>query len=175
MDDIRIRRLNEQDSLEELTELLHQAYKPHAERGLHFVATHQTVEMTRSRLANAVCFVAELDGCVVGTISYYPPKSKGGTGFNREDELSGFGQYGVLPGLKKKGIGSLLLQTVEEYAWRDGVTELYLDTAVPATDLIQLYEKKGYEIVGSIKWEEVNYPSVIMRKILSAPAAEITR
>ena len=73
-----IRLLNESDSLEELTELLHRAYRVLADLNLRYMATHQDVSVTRDRIKNGRCFVAELNGRVVGTITYYEPRhSKG--------------------------------------------------------------------------------------------------
>lgn len=135
--------------------------------GLHFVATHQSDEITKSRIESGRCFIAEVEEKLVGTITYYSPVSRGGKGFNNVSERSGFGQFGVLPEFRGLGVGGLLLQAAEAQAIHDGVEEFFLDTAAPATHLIELYQKKGYEIVGNVQWEEVNYPSVIMRKVLN--------
>lgn len=65
-----IRPLNESDSLEELTKLLHRAYKPLGDAGMNFTAVDQSVEKTRERASLGVCFVACLNvGEIVGTVS----------------------------------------------------------------------------------------------------------
>jgi len=168
---VTIREFTSKDSIAELTELLHASYKVLADMGLHFVATYQSDDITQSRIANARCFIAEVKEKLVGTITYYPSVSRGGKGFANVSERSGFGQFGVLPEYRGLGVGALLLQQAEAQAIKDGVGEFFLDTAAPATHLIELYQKKGYEIVGNVQWEEVNYPSVIMRKVLNSNLA----
>ena len=63
-----VRLLGPDDSLEELTGLLNRAYKSLADMGLNYVASWQGVDITKRRLENALCFVVEIDGRIVGTI-----------------------------------------------------------------------------------------------------------
>lgn len=53
-----IRLLRPEDSIEELTTLLHRAYKELADMGFRYVATYQTPEVTAERIAGAECYVA---------------------------------------------------------------------------------------------------------------------
>lgn len=163
---VTIRRLAGSDSLEELTELLHRAYAQLAAMDLHFVATKQDVETTRSRIEGGECYVAELDGKVVGTIVFRPCDQSGGCAWYDQPDVASFGQFGVEPSLQGHGVGSALLNRVEERARETGAEEIALDTAEPATHLIELYSHRGYRIVDQVKWDEVNYSSVIMSKRL---------
>ncbi|MCE2503456.1 MAG: hypothetical protein J4G05_05320 [Chlorobi bacterium] len=47
LDALVIRPISKDNSLEKLTDLLHRAYKPLAEMGLLYFATHQTTEQTQ--------------------------------------------------------------------------------------------------------------------------------
>jgi GNAT superfamily N-acetyltransferase len=164
--DILIRPLSDYDSIAELTEMLHRAYARLAEMGLRFVATHQDEETTRHRIRNAECYVAEVDGRVVGTIAFRGPGTNGGCPWYERPDVAGFGQFGVEPALQGNGIGSALLDFVEARAKETGAAELALDTAESANHLIDLYARRGYRIVDNVKWEPVNYRSVIMSKSL---------
>ena len=161
---LTIRELRKTDSLEDLTELLHRAYKILADLGLKYVATHQSVEITRKRLKNGTCFVAELDGRIVGTVLYRKPGQPKGCAFYERPDVAHVSQMGVEPELQRQGIGDKLMRHAEETAARDGASELALDTAETATHLIEWYERLGYRFIQHIDWDMTNYRSVIMSK-----------
>jgi len=163
-DRITIRQLNDTDSLEDLTELLHRAYKILADMGLKYVATYQTVEITRKRLGNGTCFVAERGGRIVGTVLYRKPGQPKGCPFYERPDIAHVSQMGVEPDLQRRGIGVKLMRHAEETAARDGASELSLDTSEQATHLIEWYERLGYRFVEYIDWEITNYRSVILSK-----------
>ena len=165
-DQITIRKLSDTDSLADLTELLHRAYKILADMGLKYVATYQSVDITRKRLMNGTCFVAELDGRIVGTVLYRKPGQPKGCPFYERPDVAHVSQMGIEPDLQRQGIGGKLMRHAEESAVRDGASELALDTSEQATHLIEWYERMGFRFVGHIDWEITNYRSVIMSKML---------
>ena len=163
---VEIRRLAETDDLEQLTALLHRAYARLANMGLHFVATKQDVATTKERIQDAECYVATLDGRIVGTIVFRPCARTGGCAWYDRPDVASFGQFGVEPALQGMGIGARLLHFVEAHARATGAKEIALDTAEPATHLIDYYMRHGYRVVDRHKWHVVNYASVIMSKAL---------
>lgn len=163
---ILIRPLDASDSIAAITELLHRAYAELGAQGLRFTAVDQPEEKTRARIATGRCFVAELDGVVVGTILYYPPNPKASAEYYRRPGVAVFGQYGVEPAHRGKRIGSAMLAQVETLARADGAAELALDTAEDAKALVAMYAKMGFRIVGYDNWIVTNYRSVIMSKAL---------
>jgi len=165
-DKLTIRQLSNTDSLEGLTELLHRSYKILADMGLKYVATYQSIETTRKRLKNGVCFVAVLDDRIVGTLLYRRPGQAKGCEFYQRPDVAHISQMGVEPELQRKGIGAKLMRHVEVTAARDGASELSLDTAEQATHLIEWYERLGYRFIEYIDWDVTNYRSVIMSKVL---------
>ncbi|MDH4155799.1 MAG: GNAT family N-acetyltransferase [candidate division Zixibacteria bacterium] len=165
-EEVIIRPLSESDSLEELTELLHRAYRVLADLNLRYMATHQDVNVTRDRIKNGRCFVAEMDGQVVGTITYYEPGHSKGSPWLERPEIAHIGQMGVAPELQGRGIGTRLMNYTERVARGDGAVELALDTAEPATHLIKWYERLGYRFIEHTTWDVTNYRSVIMSKKL---------
>jgi ribosomal protein S18 acetylase RimI-like enzyme len=161
---LKIRPLRETDSLEDLTELLHRAYKKLADVGLQYLATHQTAEITRTRISKGTCYVAELDGQTVGTIIYRNPSQTKGTPHYDRPDIAYIGQMAVEPAFQGRGIATKLMRHVEGLARVDGASELAFDTSERATHLIDWYRRMGYEIVGHVKWDVTNYCSVIMSK-----------
>jgi GNAT superfamily N-acetyltransferase len=166
---LRIRRFDLEDSVEELTDLLHHAYLELAEMGFRYWATHQSVDDTRRRVGGAECWVALLDGRLVGTITLRPCAKARGCPFYDRPEVAVFSQFAVEPGLQRLGVGSRLLDLVERRARKTGASELALDTAERAEHLITLYEKRGYRCVGNVDWDKTNYRSVVMSKRLDRP------
>lgn len=162
---MHIRPWLQTDCVAHLTDLLHRAYKPLAGMGLHFVATHQTEKTTRFRIRYG-CFVAELDGQIVGTIAYQPPGTNFGCLWYDRNVIAYFGQFAVEPALQRTGIGCQLIAHVENVAREDGACELAFDTSEHATHLIEYYRKRGYRFVQHVTWDEVNYRSVVMSKRL---------
>ncbi len=161
-----IREFRSTDDLEALTGLLHRAYSVQAGRGLRFTATHQSVEVTRLRIERGHCFVWEEGGRLVGTICLYPPDPENGQEVYRDPLTWHFGQFGVEPGGKGRGIGKQLHAKVLEEAYARGGRWMALDTAAPATDLIGMYGRWGYREVARHTWGTTNYESVILRRPL---------
>jgi len=161
-----IRVFRPEDDLTALTNLLHAAYRPLAELGLHFLATHQTPDVTARRIARGACFVAEQEGRFIGTITILPSTPENSLPLYREPGLFHFGQFGVRPDCKGRGLGRQLHAAIIEHARSLGGKTMALDTAAPATHLIEMYRRWGYREVGRTKWPEVNYESVLMTKSL---------
>lgn len=163
-----IRPWSDADSIPELTALLHRAYSHLAAMGLNFVATNQADMITQERIENGECFLAELNGRVVGTCTFYPIGHNDGNEWYERDDVATLGQFAVEPELQGMGIGSKLLDMVERRALESGAAYIALDTAEPAEHLIQLYVKRGYRFVQYCQWESATYRSVILTKETNA-------
>ncbi len=164
---LRIRPLNESDSITELTELLHRAYAELGEQGLHFTAVDQTEATTRVRIERGRCFVAVVDDAVVGTITYYSPSPNAASAWYRLPGVATFGQFGVDPDYRGRRIGSRLLAHVEALARADGAIELALDTAENAIALVDMYARMGFRVVAHDDYIVTAYRSVVMSKALA--------
>ncbi len=143
--------------------------------GLHALASHQTPEVTRKRVSRGECFVAELDGKVVGTIMFQEPSWGGapesGPRWFRRPDVSNFSQFAVEPELQGRGIGRLLLDGIERRARDIGMAELALSTAEPDQELVAFYRKRGFREVERFDWGVTNYTSLIMSKGLKEEPA----
>ena len=170
--DVTIRRLTPTDSLADLTALLNRAYRQLLDMGLRYVATWQDEEITRRRIEGAECWVAEQAGRIVGTITLYPPGRGKGHPFYEQDGVAKIGQFGIEPALLGTGLGSRLMDHVEERSRALGATELAGDTAEPASHLHAFYARRGYRVIDRINWDTVNYESLIRSKALGPPPDE---
>lgn len=168
-DGITIRPLPADDSLAELTALLHRAYARLAKMGLRYMATHQSVEVTGKRVAQGQCLVAVADGAIRGTIVFKTAaQTRGCPWYDRPDTAS-IGQFAVDPQLQARGLGRRLMVLAEQEAVSSGALELALDTAEPATHLVEWYARLGYRHIEYADWSHTNYRSVILSKTLQQP------
>ncbi len=163
---LRIRPLSENDSLDDLTALLHRAYAPLADRGMQFLASHQSVQTTRHRISTGTCYVGELDGKIVSTLTLYDRGQSEKCEYYTRPGVWHFGQFAVEPQLKGKGVGTDMLRHAELQAASGGASELALDTSDQADDLLRWYTHHGYLPVGTVTWNDVNYSSQVLSKSL---------
>lgn len=162
-----VRRWTDEDSISELTQLLHRAYAELAAMGLRFVATYQSDAITRDRVYDGECYVVEEQGKLIATITYYPPEATDGFPWYDRADVAMFGQFAVDLEYRSQGIGQQLLNIVETLARETGVRELALDTAEPAEHLIRYYMRLGYRYIETIHWPNANYDSVVLSKTLA--------
>jgi len=156
----------EKDSVEELTDLLHRAYKRLADMGLRFVATYQDEAETRQRMEKGECFVISEGSKLIGTVMLYLNLSSNPCEWYRNSGISCFGQFAVEPEYQEKGLGSRLMSFVEDYAKEKGAVEIALDTSEKAIHLIKYYKRRGYRFIQFHQWDRVNYRSVVLSKRL---------
>ncbi len=166
--EIVFRYLAESDDLELITSMLHEAYGRLATAGMNYVASHQDVDIARRRAAKGETIVAFEEGLIVGVVTLSTVASTKGCPFYDRTDVASFGQFAVRTARQGRGIGSLLIHLLEQRARENGVNELALDTSENATDLIQMYEAKGYRFIEYADWEVTNYRSLILSKRLSA-------
>lgn len=164
---IVVRPIDDGDCLESLTALIHEAYAPHADCGLRYWATHQSAEDTRQRFASGQGLVAVLDGDCVGTITVRPPQPESLVELYRDPGVWSIGQFAVSPTFEGRGIGKQLHEAAIQWALQNGGHTMALDTAEPATALIEKYLGWGYRVVGRCDWRpKTNYISVLMARPL---------
>lgn len=163
-----IRDFSDEDSLATLTDLLHCAYSALGAMGLNYTAVDQSVEKTAQRIGRGRCLVA-IDGSeIVGTILLVLGDPRSECPYYTRPGVAGVHQFGVLPERQGQGIGSALLRRAEELARAGGCSEVALDTAEPATQLIEYYSRRGYRRVAEMSWPGKRYRSVILSKPLDA-------
>ena len=163
-----VRDLAAEDSIAELTDLLHPAYAELTADGMRYLASHQSTEMTAQRLVDATTIGAvDETGLLVGSISLAHPDAPNSY-LDIYDRVgnSHFFMFGIEPSLQGSGIGTQLLERVEKLAFDLGADEIACDTAEHAHRLINWYTRLGYVEIGTVDWDIVNYKSVLLAKRL---------
>lgn len=145
--------------------MIHSAYRQRAAKNLRYWATHQTVADTAQRFASGQGLVAEADGRLLGTLTVRPPQPEAEVALFRDPATWTLCQFAVLPEHQETGIGRQSHGAALAHAGARGGHTMALDTAAPATDLIAMYGRWGYRIVGEYDWRtHTNYPSVVMSR-----------
>lgn len=141
-------------------ELLNSAYADHAAAGLNFTAATQDEPFTRRQIQRYEVYVLETDGRLVATISLCdkPPQA--------DVRHIYINKLAVATDLRGHGLGKRLLSFAEQVARDRGIKVLRLDTAIPATKLVTLYSRTGYQVRKTHHWDGKTYESLIMEKIL---------
>lgn len=152
---LTLRLVNESD-IPELRVLVNTAYKELADRGLNYTATYQDEEKTRQRVHKGRAFVLVENKKILATILFSIENH-----FTQR-HTAYVGQFAVLPEYKKKGLGTILLEHCEKLAKEEGFEGIQLDTAIPATHLVNWYMSRGYQIVGEIQWPGKTYRSYFL-------------
>jgi RimJ/RimL family protein N-acetyltransferase len=165
--EVRYRYLAPDDSIDEITGMLHEAYAPLAKNGMRFVASYQAPSVTQERVKKGETIVAIDNGRLVGIITLAEITTTRGSPFYDRDDVASFGQFAVRPSHQGRGIGAKLLDLVEQRAREKGVGELALDTSERAVQLIELYKAKGYRFVEYLQWRDTNYRSMVFAKMLA--------
>ncbi len=163
-----VRPLHDSDDLVALThDVIRAGYASQAARGLRYWATHQSPADTATRFAAGHGLVAEAAGRIVGTITARPPPPGSDVELYRDPKVWTLCQFAVMPDFKGQGIGRALHRAALELALERGAATMAIDTAAPATELIEMYRRWGYVEVGTHDWRpKTNYLSVLMRRTL---------
>lgn len=82
-------------------------------------------------------WVVEWQGKVVGTAAYYP--------IDRGENAVEIRKMYLLPIVRGKGLGRVLLNALESRIRQRGFTEIWIETASVLQEAVLLYEKSGYE------------------------------
>ena len=175
--DLLIRRLAPEDSLEEITDLLHRAFAPLGRMGLTCGCIAQSAATTALRIARGTCFVALRDRRIVGTVTVERPDAGHQLTWYRRPGTASAHQLGVEPGVQHQGCGTRLLAVAEQWSAARGYVEFALDTPRRARHLVAWYRAHGFTPVDDVRHAGKRYRSVVLSKPISelAPFADVWR
>lgn len=161
-----IREFNEKDdSINNITKLLHRAYSIHKKKKLNYLASYQNNDVTYSRLKSGKSFVAVIKpNKIIGTITVYDNSTSILHRHYGKKNTYHFGQFAVDPEYQGLSIGKNLYLTIEKYCKENKAYSIMTDTSVKAKKLIRMYNKWGYRIIDKEHWENTNYYSFIFEK-----------
>jgi len=161
---ILLRRLEDGDSLEQLTDMLHRAFSRIGAMGISCSCVSQPPEVTRQRISHGECFVALSGDLIVGTITLYAPEAASDSKHYRNVRVGTLRQLAVDPLFHGQEIGNTLLHLAETWARHRGYLWLALDTPEPANHLVDYYQHQGFRIKEIVQFAGRPYRSVVFSK-----------
>lgn len=168
-DDLVIMPKPDSISWEDITQLLHLGYAERATAGLHYAATHQSVQKTIERAGGGVCLVALLNGKLIGTETYnlIEKRNLKWKKWYQDEAYYYLHSLTVHPDYKRMGIGLKIRNYIRDEAIKNSVGSLISDTSEQVKWLIGWYERLGHKRVGYVSHKGTNYYSVVMRTPIS--------
>lgn len=148
---------------EEILDLSLRAYEPNRKLGINFAAATADIDLVKKNIGDNACYVMEENGQIIATVSIRMPWGPQPGPFG----LPHIWWFAVDPELGRRGIGSTLLNWVEETVIRDTLKApaVSLGTADKHPWLMRMYERRGYERAGE-KDLGKGHITVYFRKIL---------
>lgn len=171
MQAITLRPLSAEDSLLELTAMLHSAFSRLGRMGISCSCVDQSVARTRQRVGLGECFVAECEGRVVGTLTLHRHERGSESDVYRSRRVASLHQFAVDPEYQGRGVGGKLLELAETWAARHGYDELALDTPAAAAHLIAFYRHQGFRLAEILRFSGRDYASAVLAKNVLRAAA----
>lgn len=167
-----IRPLQSDDSLDDLTSLLHRAFSPMGREGISCTSFNQSVEVTQFRVHLGACFVALDSGRIAGTLTLHQPEQRSECRWYRQADVASVHQFAVDPAYQGTGCGKALLRFATSWAREHDFHELALDTPLPASHLIAFYALQGFREVEQAQFSGRAYRSCVLSKTVNRTAAE---
>ncbi|HEC65345.1 MAG TPA: GNAT family N-acetyltransferase [bacterium] len=88
---------------------------------------------------NGVLFIAEEEGEMIGYINGDEMKVP-----YRKSKYFELENLGVVPGTKRKGVGTKLLERITKWARKKGYNRIYLESYAKNEEALKFYRKKGF-------------------------------
>jgi GNAT superfamily N-acetyltransferase len=140
----------EPDEHARVAELLVAAYRSLPDFELH-PEYEPSLRDVAARMIESVVMVAEVDGRLVGTVTYVPGR---GRDFEFDlDDTASIRMLGVLPDVSGRGVGRALTQWCVDTARAAGRGHIALHTERVMRRAHRLYESFGFHRVPELDWE----------------------
>jgi ribosomal protein S18 acetylase RimI-like enzyme len=137
-------RRAEYEDIAQIQEVSKEAFKIYADgAGIASIVGYleETYEYLKSEVENKLVFVALLDGVIIGSVRIEV----------RPDKTAYLSRFGVRGSFQNKGIGKMLMNTVDSAMKELGITNLYLHTASRMLSLVRFYYGRGFYIESTTK------------------------
>jgi GNAT superfamily N-acetyltransferase len=169
-----IRPLRADDSMDELTALVHRAFARLGRMGLHCTGVAQTLQTTAARARPGACFVALHGGRLAATMTLETPGPRRACTWYRRSEVASLHQFAVDPSEQGRGLGTRMLRFAERWVAAQHYSELALDTPATASHLLAFYEAHGFRRVDELRKPDKDYASVVLSKRVADTADDAT-
>lgn len=165
MEHIIVRPLNGNDSIAEITDLLHRAFARGPRHPYDYPAAKQNCDTTAEQVQRGRGCVAVINGSIVGLGIVWPPAEPATRRGCPRRRVAHLRQLAVEPDLQKMGLGTAILDACERTAVEMGASELSGSAPIGSQQLL-FYKRRGYRPVRYTRWSNTDYDSIIFAKRL---------
>lgn len=158
--EIKIVPKPEEVSWEEITELLHLAFKERADQEIDYLAVNQDVITTKKRAKGGICLIALHKNKLVGTALLHIRK---GRKWYEGKNYGYFSQLGIHPDYKRRGIATMFFEERMNICHEHGVDAVTFHVSSKAKSILSLHEKLGAQKVSFFSNSNNNYYSIYLR------------
>ena len=152
-------------SWEEIHNVLWAAHARNREKGIFMKYPSLSGDEIRKRVENnGHCFVALLDGKIVGTCSFRIQKRA--SWYTKGQEVAYYMMEGILPEYQGKGIYGRMMEYRERYVKNMGVHLVEMDTAQNNKEIQSIVLRHGFKYVRLHSYSFGKHYSVVMAKWL---------
>jgi GNAT superfamily N-acetyltransferase len=169
MDEVLIRRLTPDDSVDQITALFHTAFALGPDQPYSYSAASQTSEKTLKQIREANCWLAWAGDRLAGVAILFRPEPHLTLGSGAH-----LAQMAVHPGFQGRGIGSRLLETCEQDALNMGACGVWASSPVGSRQL-SLYLRLGYRFLEYKVWPDSSFDSILFGKRLRGKESMVSR
>ncbi|OHB61006.1 MAG: hypothetical protein A2167_01175 [Planctomycetes bacterium RBG_13_46_10] len=162
---IVVRPLNGNDSITEITDLLHRAFAKGSYQPFNYPAAQQNNETTAEQIKRGRGCVAVIDERIVGVGIVWPPAGPATRWGYPRRRVAHLRQLAVEPDFQSLGIGTIILNACECAAMETGANELS-GSAPIGSQQVSFYKRRGYRLLRYVSWSNTDYDSVIFTKPL---------
>lgn len=166
---IKIIEKNTEISWDEITDVIHDAYKEREKQNLHFAATRSTPAENAQKILDGKCFLAMDNNEIAGLVFLRCPKWPYLTRKNGKQKWYCDKKYGMVINLavkekyKRHGISKKLLQKLIDECKDLKLDSVIIDTSSKLKWLNQFYASFGFKKVDYISWNTTNYYTIVRR------------
>lgn len=151
-------------SYEEIHNILYRSHEENRILGIIMNSTRISADVLKERIGECgKCFLAVDGDKIAGTVSVSIKESKR---WYHKGKIANLKFLGVVPEYKGKGVATLLMGRVDQFAIENGLDVIELDTAENNHHAIEIYERKSYHLVSYFSSPNAKHYSVVMAKWL---------
>ena len=164
--EVEIRRVQDEDSRDEVSRLFHTSHALIADHSLRRFWLDELMGKGSPENPQGELFLAESETRLIGGIVFFDPKNTTGCTYYDRPDVASIGPFAVMPEFQGHGLGGAMLSVIESRAQESGAKELALDIAPEATQDLQKFLRQGYRFAENVRYPGSDRRCVVLSKPL---------
>jgi GNAT superfamily N-acetyltransferase len=150
--EVEIRKVEAEDSRDEINRLFHTAHALLADTSLRRFYLDEFLGEGSPENPKGELFVAASFDRLIGGIVFFDAQNTSGCPYYNRPGVASVGPFAIVPEFQGHGLGAAMLSVIEDRARETGATELAMEIAPEATQTLQKFLKDGFRFAESARW-----------------------